>query len=66
MEKGDLRFVNNMAILHRREAFALDPDAKRHLIRLWLNNDEMCWKLPRPMQLAWARVFDDDPERKNH
>ena len=65
MEKGDIRFVNNMAVLHRREAFEDDPDTKRHLIRLWLNNEEMCWKLPRPLRLAWARVFDD-PERKNY
>ncbi|KAF7548799.1 hypothetical protein G7Z17_g6838 [Cylindrodendrum hubeiense] len=59
MEKGDLRFINNMAILHRREAFANDADTMRHLVRIWLNNELMCWKLPYDLRLAWARVFDN-------
>lgn len=62
MEKGDMRFINNMAILHRREAFVNETDAERHLIRIWLNNPEKNWDLPDPLKLAWARVFDD-PER---
>lgn len=60
MQKGDLRFVNNMGLLHCREAFQDDKNNARHLIRLWLHNESMCWKLPRPLQLAWARVFEDD------
>lgn len=60
MEKGDLRFVNNMGLLHRREAFEDEGDDHRHLIRLWLNNPRKCWKLPAPLRLAWARVFEDD------
>ncbi|KAK3395145.1 hypothetical protein B0H63DRAFT_64633 [Podospora didyma] len=62
MQRGDLRFINNMALLHRREAFENHPgSAARHLVRLWLHNDEgMCWALPGPLRLAWARVFEDD------
>ena len=59
MEKGDIRFINNMAILHRRETFVNTKSNERHLIRLWLNNEEKCWKLPTPLKLAWARVFED-------
>ncbi|KAK3349051.1 hypothetical protein B0T25DRAFT_233231 [Lasiosphaeria hispida] len=72
MERGDLRFINNMALLHRREAFQNVPGedgAKgRHLVRIWLHNDEgMCWNLPGPLRLAWARVFEDDgAERHEH
>lgn len=73
MERGDLRFVNNMALLHRREAFenpkGEDVSKGRHLVRLWLHNDEgMCWGLPGPLRLAWARVFEDDEntERREH
>ncbi|KAK1753878.1 putative taurine catabolism dioxygenase TauD [Echria macrotheca] len=72
MERGDLRFVNNMALLHRREAFAnpkgQDAAKGRHLVRLWLHNDEgVCWALPAPLRLAWARVFEDDGgEREEH
>ncbi len=60
MQKGDMRFINNMGILHRREAFVNDAAHQRHLIRLWLHNKEKCWPLPEALQLAWARVFDDD------
>jgi len=72
MERGDLRFINNMALLHRREAFANprgeDTAKGRHLVRMWLHNDEgMCWDLPGPLRLAWARVFEDmDGEREEH
>lgn len=60
MEKGDMRFFNNMGILHQREAFENDEACERHLIRIWLNNEAKCWKLPMPLNLAWARVFEDD------
>ncbi|GAB1317294.1 Taurine hydroxylase-like protein SAT17 like [Madurella fahalii] len=70
MERGDLRFINNMAVLHRREAFTNSDDgngdggaaavAVRHLVRVWLNNEMMCWKLPRPLRIAWARIFEDE------
>jgi hypothetical protein len=60
MKSGDLRFINNMAILHRRDALENGENASRHLIRLWLNNQGMCWSLPPPLEIAWARVFDDN------
>ncbi|KAI5918988.1 hypothetical protein F4810DRAFT_714965 [Camillea tinctor] len=60
MFRGDLRFVNNMGLLHRREAFENSESNARHLVRLWLNNPTMCWKLPRELSIAWARVFDDE------
>ncbi|KXX74803.1 hypothetical protein MMYC01_203297 [Madurella mycetomatis] len=71
MERGDLRFINNMAVLHRREAFtnshhggsggaaAAAMTGVRHLVRIWLHNEIMCWKLPQPLRIAWARVFED-------
>jgi len=65
MVKGDIRLINNMAILHRREAFEDEGKANRHLVRIWLNNDLMCWKLPPPLRIAWARVFEDH-ERQAH
>ena len=60
MEKGDMRFFNNMGILHRREAFENDENSERHLIRLWLNNEDKCWRLPEALRLAWARIFEDE------
>lgn len=71
MVRGDLRFINNMALLHRREAFENDKTSgeARHLVRMWLHNDEgACWSLPAPLRLAWARVFEDEgnKERGEH
>ncbi|KAL5336517.1 hypothetical protein BJX70DRAFT_280719 [Aspergillus crustosus] len=60
IERGDLRFINNMAVLHRREAFENSAGNARHLIRIWLNNEQVCWKLPRALQISWARIFEDD------
>lgn len=65
IERGDLRFINNMAVLHRREAFENSAGNARHLIRVWLNNEHLCWKLPRTLQLSWARIFEDS-EREEH
>ncbi|PKS07710.1 hypothetical protein jhhlp_006318 [Lomentospora prolificans] len=65
MQKGDIRFLNNMGVLHRRESFEDGEGSRRHLVRLWLHNEEHCWKLPAPLRLAWARVFEDD-ERETH
>jgi hypothetical protein len=60
IQKGDMCFLNNMAILHSREAFVDDVTAQRHLFRLWLSNQEFLWKLPPSLEVAWARVFDDN------
>ncbi|KAK5702418.1 hypothetical protein LTR17_022345 [Elasticomyces elasticus] len=64
MQRGDLRFINNMGLLHCREAFEDDSNNARHLIRLWLHNELMCWKLPEPLRLAWARVFEDEDRKE--
>ena len=42
MEPGDLMFVNNCLILHTRTAFedSDDPALRRHLLRLWLREDD--------------------------
>lgn len=67
MKKGDIRFINNLGVLHRREAFENEGDQTRHLMRLWLKNEDLIWKLPATLRLAWARVFDDnDASRGPH
>lgn len=42
MEPGDLLFVNNCLILHTRTAFedSDNPNLRRHLMRLWLRQDD--------------------------
>ena len=38
-QPGDLLFVNNFTVFHRRDAFEdhLEPEQRRHLLRLWLS-----------------------------
>ena len=59
---GDLTFVNNFALLHSREPFDDDEQAKkcRYLVRLWLKNKELAWTLPRPLEIGNQMVFDDE------
>jgi hypothetical protein len=63
MERGDIRFVNNMAVMHRRDKYQDDldrgEDGRRYLLRLWLHNPEKCWPLPPILKVAWERVFAD-------
>ena len=42
MAPGDLLFVNNCLILHTRTAFedSDKPELRRHLLRLWLRQDD--------------------------
>ena len=41
-EPGDIQLLNNARILHAREAFTddIEPDQRRHLLRLWLRAPE--------------------------
>jgi hypothetical protein len=36
-EPGDIQLISNHFILHARTAYEDDPDARRHLLRLWLS-----------------------------
>ena len=56
---GDLTFINNWAILHAREAFRDDLVNQRYLVRMWLKNDLLAWKLPNPLQEGNKKIFHD-------
>lgn len=42
IEPGEASFANNCCVLHTRTAFedSPDPDLKRHILRLWLREDD--------------------------
>jgi hypothetical protein len=63
MFPGDIRFINNLALLHCRESYEDSDTTRRHLIRLWLRNDRLAWALPPELQQSWDLVFDDDPDK---
>lgn len=37
---------------------------RRHLIRLWLRNDELAWKTPGPLEHIWKRLYSVGPEEQ--
>ncbi|HEU0071764.1 MAG TPA: TauD/TfdA family dioxygenase [Alphaproteobacteria bacterium] len=41
-QRGDVQFLNNWVMLHTRRGYEdwADPERKRHLLRLWLNDPE--------------------------
>jgi hypothetical protein len=67
LQKGDILICNNYATLHARSSFADDLRAtpRRHLIRLWLRNEERMWKIPKALErLSWE-TYGDHEYRRN-
>ncbi|PMD57402.1 Clavaminate synthase-like protein [Hyaloscypha bicolor E] len=62
LKTGDMLFWNNMAMLHARKGWTDSPNSRRHLVRLWLRNDdtEKRWPIPEELQAgtAWNEAFD--------
>ncbi|KAJ7460899.1 hypothetical protein B0H11DRAFT_1736327 [Mycena galericulata] len=56
-KKGDIQYINSMGLLHARDAFTDDEQHTRHLIRLWLRNDELAWKTPKPLAETWKKLY---------
>ncbi|KAL2198948.1 hypothetical protein P885DRAFT_58358 [Corynascus similis CBS 632.67] len=58
-QAGDMHFINNLAILHRREGFSNGqaPTEKRHLVRMRLRSTEKGWSIPRELATEWDAAF---------
>ncbi|KAF8994584.1 hypothetical protein BDQ17DRAFT_1392391 [Cyathus striatus] len=56
-QKGDIQYINNLSIFHGRDGFTDTPDKRRHLLRLWLRDEEKAWKIPEGLQPLWKRLF---------
>lgn len=56
---GDMHFINNFAVLHRREGFVNGQKAheKRHLVRMRLRDEELGWAVPEELQSEWTKAF---------
>lgn len=64
LEKGDILFINNWALLHRREAYEDTPCRTRHIVRLWLRNSQLGWPVPKCMLPPWLAAFGEGETRK--
>lgn len=60
---GDLHFVNNTTVLHRRDSFVDDETHKRHLVRLRLSNGA---SVPESLSREWTQAFGDAGDRIFH
>lgn len=58
LQTGEMLFVNNWAILHRRDGYSDDDKPSRHLVRLWLRNSELGWSVPSQMLTPWLTAFE--------
>jgi hypothetical protein len=56
-EKGDMQYVNNVAIFHARDGYTDSEQTQRHLLRIWLRDPEYAWETPEPLTSRWDRVY---------
>jgi alpha-ketoglutarate-dependent taurine dioxygenase len=63
-EPGDVLFINNLAVMHRREKYidVQEQDGKRMLYRMWINLHDTQARSLNPCGIAkghsWARAGD--------
>ncbi|KAF4455444.1 hypothetical protein F53441_2233 [Fusarium austroafricanum] len=65
---GDMHFINNLTILHRREGFVNGAAAqeRRHLVRMRLRDDELGWSLPADLRQEWSAAFNKEAPKIWH
>ncbi|KAF8167146.1 taurine catabolism dioxygenase TauD [Crassisporium funariophilum] len=61
-QKGDIQYINNLSIFHARDGFKDDGNHTRHLLRLWLRNEQLAWTLPELLEPLWKKTFCVKPE----
>ena len=60
LQGGDLVFLNNLALLHRRDAYKDDGSSSRHIVRLWLRSQKLGWAIPESMLAPWDAAYGDN------
>ena len=65
-QAGDMHFINNFTVLHRREGFCdgAGPREKRHLVRMRLRSSKLGWSIPEELKKDWEYAFEGDHDRK--
>jgi hypothetical protein len=61
IQKGDLVFINNWGLLHRRDQFRDGVATSRHLMRSWLRNSTFGWSVPEAMSIPWRAAYENYP-----
>ncbi|EGO52564.1 hypothetical protein NEUTE1DRAFT_91003 [Neurospora tetrasperma FGSC 2508] len=67
-QAGDIHFINNLAVLHRREGFVNGEDAstQRHLVRMRLRSTEHGWPIPQELTQEWDEAFKNKGIKRWH
>ncbi|KAF9522696.1 hypothetical protein CPB83DRAFT_864089 [Crepidotus variabilis] len=55
--KGDIQYINNLSIFHARDGFRDEGVNTRHLLRLWLRNEDLAWKIPADLEPKWKELY---------
>ena len=68
-QPGDFLFVNNYALMHARGSFVnsqTDKDKQRHMMRLWLHDDQEGWASAPGLQrrLDQYELFGQVPDKE--
>jgi len=66
MLPGDMCFINNLALMHGRNAFEDSDESKRYFLRLWLRNPETAWKIPEGLRRVHDLVFQPQPDIEDY
>jgi len=63
MGKGDMVFINDMAILHAREPFSEGGVyLQRHLLKFYLRDPEQSWPMPPAVSNALMKIYGPNIE----
>lgn len=67
LQPGDMLLFNNFAMLHARSGFTDDASEgrQRHMLRLWLRNEQRMWKTPRELERISWECYGDHEWRRN-
>ncbi|EPE33005.1 Clavaminate synthase-like protein [Glarea lozoyensis ATCC 20868] len=56
--KGDMLFVNDLALFHARTGFKDDDiPMKRHLVKMYFRDPEQGWDIPEEMENEWRTSY---------
>ena len=56
--KGDMLFVNDMALFHAREGFEDGGvPMKRHLVKMYFRDPDQGWSIPLSMESEWRTTY---------
>ncbi|KAI0114598.1 Clavaminate synthase-like protein [Hypoxylon sp. NC0597] len=58
-QKGDIQYVNNLALFHARDGFTNAGSKQRHLLRLWLRDPENAWETPESLKDRWSQLYEN-------